>query len=72
MTTSQKRDRRLAQGSAVMALAALGGSFVLPVILSLAARRAGAFAGRAASPCLSRLSHRRRGRDSKHLQLGFF
>lgn len=32
-----------------MAVAALGGSFVLPVILSLAARRAGAFAGRAAS-----------------------
>jgi hypothetical protein len=32
-----------------MAIAALGGSFVLPVILSLAAGRAGAFAGRAAS-----------------------
>lgn len=32
-----------------MAVAALGGSFVLPVILSLAAGRAGAFAGRAAS-----------------------
>jgi len=32
-----------------MAVAALGGSFVLPVLLSLAAVRAGAFAGRAAS-----------------------
>jgi len=32
-----------------MAVAALGGSFVLPVILSLTAGRAGAFAGRAAS-----------------------
>jgi hypothetical protein len=32
-----------------MAIAALGGSFVLPVILSLAAGRAGPFAGRAAS-----------------------
>jgi hypothetical protein len=32
-----------------MAVAALGGSFVLPVLLSLAAGRAGAFAGRAAS-----------------------
>ena len=32
-----------------MAVAALGGSFVLPMILSLAGRRAGAHAGRAAS-----------------------
>jgi len=36
-----------------MAVAALGASFVVPVVVSLAGRRAGAFAGRAASWVLS-------------------
>ena len=36
-----------------MAVAALGASFVVPVVVSLAGRRAGAFAGRAASYVLS-------------------
>lgn len=36
-----------------MAVAALGASFVVPVVVSLAGRRAGAYAGRAASYVLS-------------------
>jgi hypothetical protein len=36
-----------------MAIAALGASFVVPVVVSLAGKRAGAFAGRAAAYVLT-------------------